>query len=66
MVINTVPFSLAIDFIRYSGSFEVLQAKVNCLLSVVPARPVPRAFNKHYSARGEPTNVSFMYTPQGY
>ena len=61
-VTNTVPFLLPIDYIRYSGSFEVLQAKVKCLLSVGPARPVPRALNKHYSARGGPINVSFMYT----
>ena len=60
-VINTVPFSLAIDYIHHSGPFEVLQAKIKCLLSVEPARPVPRALNKHYSARGEPINVSFMY-----
>ena len=57
----TVPFLLPIDYIRSSGSFEVLQAKVKCLLSVGPARPVPRALTKHYSARGEPINVSFMY-----
>ena len=60
-VTNTVPFSLPIDYIRYSGSFEVLQAKVKGLLSVGPARPVPRALNKHYSARGVSINVSFMY-----
>ena len=60
-VATTVPFLLSIDYIRYSGSFEVLQAKVKCLLSVGPARPVPRALNKHYSARGGPINISFMY-----
>ena len=60
-VTNTVPFLIPIDYIRYSGSFEVLQAKVKCLLSVGPARPVPRALNKHYSARGRLDNVSFMY-----
>ena len=60
-VTNTVSFTLLIDYIHHCGSFEVLQAKVECLLSVRPARPVPRALNKHYSARGGPINVSFMY-----
>ena len=60
-VANTVPFLLPIDYIRSSGSFEALQAKVKCLLSVGPARPGPRALNKHYSARGGPIHVSFMY-----
>ena len=60
-VISTVPFLLAIDYIRSSGSFEILQAEVKCHLSVGPARPVPRALNKHYSARVGPINVSFMY-----
>ena len=60
-VTNTVSFLLPIDYIRYSGSFEILQAKVKCLLSVGSARPVPRALNKHYSARGGSINVSFMY-----
>ena len=59
-VTNTVSFTIAIDYIHYSGSFEILQAKVKCHLSVGPARPVPRALNKHYSARGGPINVSFM------
>ena len=58
---NTVSFSLAIDYIHHSVSFEVLQAKVKCHLSVGPARLVPRALNKHYSARGGLINVSFMY-----
>ena len=39
-VTNTVPFFVVIDYIHYSSSFEVLQAKVKCLLSVGPARPV--------------------------
>ena len=60
-VTNTVPFTIAINYIRYSDSFEILQAKVICHLSVRPARPVPRALNKHYSARGGPIHVSFMY-----
>ena len=60
-VINTVSFTLAIDYILYYDSLEILQAKVECLLSVGPARPVPRALKKHYSARGGPINVSFMY-----
>ena len=60
-VINTVSFLLVIDYNRYSGLFEVLQAKFKCHLSVGPARPVRRALNKHYSARGGPINVSFMY-----
>ena len=60
-VTNTVPFKLKIDYIHHSGSFEILQAKVICLLVLGPARPVPRALNKHYSARGEPIKVSFMY-----
>ena len=59
-VINTVSF-LLIDFIHHSGSFEVLQAKVKCHLSDRPARPVPRALNKRYSARGGAINLSFMY-----
>ena len=60
-VTNTVSFTLLIDYIHHSGSFEVLQAKVKCHSSVGPARPVPRALNKHYSARGGPINVYFMY-----
>ena len=60
-VINTTPFTIAINYIHHSGSFDILQAKVKCHLSVGPARPVPRALNKHYSARGEPIYVSFMY-----
>ena len=64
-VINTVPFLLAIDYIRYSGSFDIIQAKIKCLLSVGPARPVPRALNKHYATRCEPINVSFMYFTKG-
>ena len=60
-VINTVPFLLVIDYVRYSGSFELFQAKVKCHLSVGSARPIPRALNKHYSARGVPINESFMY-----
>ena len=60
-VTNTVSFLLYIDYAYYSGSFDMLQAKVKCHLSVGPARPVPRALNKHYSARGGPIDVSFMY-----
>ena len=59
-VTNTVPYLVVIDYILYSGPFAVLQAKVKCHLSVGPARPVPRALNKHYSARGVSINVSFM------
>ena len=65
-VVNTVSLTLKIDYIDHSGSFEILQAKVKCLLSVGPARPVPRALNKHYSARGGSINVSFMYITLGY
>ena len=61
LVTNTFPFWLATDYIHHSGSFEVLQAKVKCLLLVGHAGPVPRALNKHYSALGGPNNVSFMY-----
>ena len=60
-VINTVPFTLVIDYIRYSDSFDILQAKVKCLLSVGPLRPVPHALNKLYTARGGSINVSFMF-----
>ena len=60
-VINRLTF-----IIHHSGSFEVLQAKVKCHLSVGTARPVPRALNKHYSARGGPINVSFMYITYCY
>ena len=56
-VLNTIPFTKAINYIRYSGSFDILQAKVKRLLSVGTVRPVPCALNKHYSARGGP----FMY-----
>ena len=48
-VINTTSFTIAIDCIRYSDSFGILQAKVKCHLSVGPPRPVPRALNKQYS-----------------
>ena len=60
-VTYTFPFLVLTDYIHHFCSFEVLQAKVNCHLSVGPARPFPRALNKHYSARGGPINVSFMY-----
>ena len=60
-VINTVSFTLQIDFTHYSDSLGILQAKVRCPLSIGPVLPVPRALNKHYSARGGPINVSFMY-----
>ena len=53
-VTNKVSFIIAIDYIHHSGSFEVLQAQVKCHLLVRPARPVPRALSKHYSARGGP------------
>ena len=61
-VTNTVPFSLVIEYFHHSGSFELLQVKVKCHLSVGPARLVPRALNKHYSASGgpnKPNKVSF-------
>ena len=60
-VTNTVPLTIAIDYIHHSGSFEVLQVKVKCPLLVGPALPVPRALKKHYSAPGGPINVSAMY-----
>ena len=60
-VTNTVFFTLAIDYIHHFGSFEVLQAKVKCHLSVGPVRPVPRALNKHYFAHRGPIIASFMY-----
>ena len=60
-VTNSVPLMLVIDYTQFHGSFEVLQAKVKCYLSVGPARPMPRALNKHFSARGGPIDVSFMY-----
>ena len=60
-VTDKVPFLLVIDYIRYSRSFEVLQANVKSHLSVGPASPVPCALNKHYFARGGPINVPFMY-----
>ena len=60
-VTNTVSFTLVNDYTLYSGSFEILQAQVKCPFSVGPARPLRRALNKDYSARGGPSNVSFMY-----
>ena len=60
-VTNTDSFTSVIDYLRYCGSFEVLQAEVNCHLSVGPARLVLCVLNKHYSAHGGPINVSFMY-----
>ena len=65
-VTNTVPFTLKIDFTHYSDSFGILQANVKCHLSVGPARPVPRTLNKHYSARGGPIIVPFLYITQSY
>ena len=59
-VTNTVSV-ITIDYIHHSGSFDILQAKVKCPLSVGPSRPVLRALNKHYSSRGGPINVPFMY-----
>ena len=60
-VINTIPFTISINYFRYSGSFDILQAKVKRLLSVGPVRPGPCALDKHYSARGGPIYKSFMY-----
>ena len=60
-VTNMFPFLLVINYIHHSGSFEVLEAEVKCHLSVGPARMVPRASNKHYSACAGPISVSFMY-----
>ena len=51
-VTNTYPFLLVNDYIHHPGSFEVLKAKFKCHLLADPGRPVPRALNKHYSARG--------------
>ena len=45
--------------LHYSASFEILQAKVKCHISVGPARPVPRALNNHYSGCGGPINFIF-------
>ena len=59
-VSNTVLITLVIDYTRYCDSLEILQAKVKCLLLIEPARPVPRALNKHYSARPSPINVTFI------
>ena len=50
-VTNTVSLTIVVDYVRYRGSFEVLQAMVKCLLSVGPAHLVPRTLNKHYFAR---------------
>ena len=65
-VFYTIPFLLVIDYIRYHGSFEVLQAMVKCPLSVGPTSPVPPTLNKHYSVRGGPIHVPFMYITQGW
>ena len=35
-VTNTVPFTLLIDYIHHSGSFEILQAKVNVIYRLGP------------------------------
>ena len=48
----TASFLFVFDYIDHSSSFDVLQAKVKSILSAGTARPVPRALNKHYSARG--------------
>ena len=63
VVRNRVSFTLTFDNTRFCGLFEVLQAKVNCLLSVGPAHPVPRALNEHYSL---PNNVSFNVFTYGW
>ena len=60
-VTNTVRLTLKIDYIRVYYSFEMLQAKVKCHLSVGPARLVPRALNNHYSARVGSIDVTIMY-----
>ena len=64
-VTNTIPLLFVFDYIRYSRSFEVLQAMVDYHLLVGPASMVLRALNKHYSPRGGPINVSFMYVTWG-
>ena len=52
-------FKLVIDYIRYCGSFEVLQAIVKCRLLVGSARPVPRSFPSLCALWA--IIVSFMY-----
>ena len=42
-VTNTASFLLVIDYVNHSDWFENLQVNVKILLSVGPARPVPRA-----------------------
>ena len=55
-VINILSFLLIIDYALCYGSFEALQPRSNVFYW-----SGPRALNKHYSARGEPIIVSFMY-----
>ena len=54
-VINTTPFLIAINYIRYSGSFDILQAKVKRLLSVGPVRL------KQTSLRARWTNLCIFH-----
>ena len=54
--------------IRLQSSFWFvlgITSRGQCLLSVGPVRPVPRALNKHYSAHRGPIIVSFMYITHG-
>ena len=60
-VTDAISLTLVMDYILCSDLFGILHAKIKCLLSVEPARPVLRTLNKHYSARGGPINLSFMY-----
>ena len=58
-VTNTSSLILKIDYTPYSDSFEILQAKVKCHLSVGPARSDPRALTKQYFARAGPISVYY-------
>ena len=63
-VANTASFILKIDYTPHFDSFEILQVRFKCHLSIGPVRPVPRALTKQYFARGGPISVSFIYIPR--
>ena len=60
-VTNATLFTLAIDYVRYFGSLNTLQAKVKCLFSTGPSCLEQTLLWCH-----GPVNVYFMYFTWGW
>ena len=62
---KTVQYLKRINYLRFCGPFDILQACVKRDLSTEPACPVPRTLNKQNAARVKPTSVSSIHITQG-